>query len=123
MPLPKDVPRNLMPYFLGLLTKGQHWNDAEGNEDLMPRQLAFIRRQTEAGHYKIAGPVVDGDEIVGMMVIEAATREEALALAAEDPAVQAGRLAVQVHATFLPSLDAVRVAYGNGPLETGTTRR
>ena len=122
MPLPIDVPRNLKPYFLGLLSKGERWNDAEGSEDLMPRQLAFIRQQTEAGRYKLAGPVVEKGEIVGLMIIEAENADEALAIAQQDPAVHSGRLSVRVYATFLPSLDAVRVIYANG-LETGTTRR
>jgi uncharacterized protein YciI len=123
VPLPKDVPRNLKPYHLGLLSKGEHWNDLDGSEDLAPRQLAFIRQQTEAGRYKLAGPVVDGGEIVGMMIIEAENADEALAIAQQDPAVQAGRLSVRVHAAFLPSLDAVHVDYSSNALQAGTTRR
>ena len=44
-----DVPRNLKPYFLYLLKKGPRWNVTDGNEDLMAKYLAWLRRETEAG--------------------------------------------------------------------------
>ncbi len=109
--MPNDVPRNLKSYYLGLLSKGDQWNEVEGNEDLTPRQLAFIRRQTETGQYRLAGPIVDGGEIVGMMVIESESADDAMALAQQDPAVRAGRLSVRIYSAFLPSLDTVRVEY------------
>ncbi len=111
MPKLRDVPQNLKSYYLGLLRKGERWNEVEGSEDLTPRQLAFIREQVEAGVYKVAGPVVDGGEIVGMMLVEAPTPEDALAIASKDPAVQANRLTVEIYPTFLPSLDSLRVEY------------
>jgi uncharacterized protein YciI len=108
----KDVPRNLKQYFLGWLVKGERWNDTEGAEAaaLMPLQLAFLRAQMEARTYIVAGPVME-DEHVGFMIIDAKSAEEALRLANADPAVKAGRLAVEVQAAFLPSLDGVRVEY------------
>ena len=37
--------------------------------------------------------------------------DEALAIAAADPGVQAGRLRVEVHPTYLPSLKQLRINY------------
>jgi uncharacterized protein len=109
----KDVPRDIEPYFIALLFRGERWNDTEGEEvaDLAPRQLAFIREQVEAGRYRLAGPVTDNGPLVGFSIIAAATAAEALAVAAADPGVQAGRLRVEVHPAFLPSLKELKIYY------------
>jgi uncharacterized protein YciI len=106
-----EVPRNLKPYFLCLLRKGARWNDPQGSEELLSRQLAFLREQLESGRFRIAGPLTDDGEIVGISIIEAPTLEAAAALANQDPGVQAQRLTAEVHPAFLTSLDAVRTEY------------
>jgi uncharacterized protein YciI len=107
----KDVPRNLKRYFVCLLLKGDKWNETEGSVDLAPLHLAYLRKQVESRQFVFTGPLVDDGHMVGISLINAASEEEALALANEDPAVQAGRLAVEIHPAFLPSLDAVRVDF------------
>ncbi len=69
----KDVPRNLKPYFLGLLIKGERWNDTEGEQaaELMQLQLAFLRSQMESQRYLVAGPVLDEGRLAGVMIIDA----------------------------------------------------
>jgi len=107
-----DVPRNLKPYFLVLLRRGPHWDDPHQHEELMPLQLAFLRRQTEAGNVVLTGPVLDqADNLTGISILRAANLAEAQALAESDPAVQAGRLIAEVRPVYLPSLDEVRVQY------------
>jgi uncharacterized protein YciI len=44
-----------------------------------------------------------GDPVVGMTILRAATREEAEAIAAADPAVRAGRLRVQIREWWVPT--------------------
>jgi uncharacterized protein YciI len=116
----RDVPKNLKPYFLGLLRRGPRWNETEGAEaaELVPRHLAYLREQSEAGRYRLAGPVLsagrthpDGSDFVGVLLISAETLEAARTLAENDPGVRAGRLAVEVHPVLLPSLDGVRAVY------------
>lgn len=109
----RDVPRNLKPYFLGLLRHGPRWNETEGAEamELLPQHLHYLREQAEAGRYLLAGPVLDEAEFAGVLMIAAASLEAALALAQADPGVRAGRLAVEVHPVLLPSLDGVRTVY------------
>lgn len=111
----RDVPKNLRPYFLGLLRRGPRWNETEGPEaaELLPRHLAYMREQSEAGRYLAAGPVLDESEFAGVLLISAETLEAASAVAQNDPGVQAGRLAVEVHPVLLPALDAVRALYQN----------
>jgi uncharacterized protein YciI len=119
----RDVPKNLKPYFLGLLRRGPRWNEIEGAEaaELLPRHLAYLREQSEAGRYLMAGPVLDGSEFAGVLVISAETLEAAAALAENDPGVRAGRLAVEVHPVLLPALEGVRALYpGPRTSEHGT---
>ena len=93
--------------------KGERWNDASDEQaaELMPKQLAFLREQMESQRYLVAGPVLDEGRLAGVMIIDAETAEDARALANMDPAVKAGRLAVEIYPTFLPSLDAVHAEY------------
>lgn len=109
----RDVPKNLKPYFLGLLKRGPRWNETAGPEaaELLPKHLAYLREQSDAGRYLVAGPVLDQSELAGVLLISAETIEAALALVQNDPGVRAGRLAVEVHPVLLPALDAVRTAY------------
>jgi uncharacterized protein len=106
-----DIPRNVEPYFIAFLLKGERWNDTQGADDLVPRQLAFIREQVEAGRYVLAGPITDDGPVVGISIIAAGTAAEALAIAGADPGVQAGRLRVEVHPAFLPSLKELKINY------------
>jgi len=112
-PRMKDVPRNLKQYFLGFLVKGEHWNDTEGEQatELMSLHLAFLREQMEAQRYLVAGPVLDEGRLAGVLIIDAKNAPDARTLASMDPAVKAGRLAIEIYPTFLPSLDKVRAEY------------
>jgi uncharacterized protein YciI len=115
----RDVPKNLKPYFLGLLRRGPRWNEMEGPEaaELLSRHLAYLREQSEAGRYIAAGPVLersefaDQSEFAGVLLIAAESQQGALALAQNDPGVRAGRLAVEVLPVLLPALDGVRAVY------------
>jgi uncharacterized protein len=109
----RDIPRNVEPYYIAFLLKGERWNDTQGADvaDLVPRQLAFIREQVQAGRYLLAGPITDDGPLVGMSIISAGNAAEALAIASSDPGVQAGRLKVEVHPAFLPSLKELKINY------------
>jgi uncharacterized protein len=111
----KDIPRNVEPYFVAFLLKGDRWNDTQGAyddaHDLAARQLAFIREQVEGGRYLVAGPITDGGPMVGISIIAAGTAAEALAIASEDPGVKTGRLRVEVHPAYLPSLKDLKITY------------
>jgi uncharacterized protein YciI len=112
-PRRKDIPLDVEPYFIAFLFRGERWNDTLGEDvaDLVPRQLAFIRDQVEAGRYLLAGPITDDGPLVGMSIINAATAADALAIASADPGVLAGRLRVEVHPAFFPSLKQLKIKY------------
>jgi uncharacterized protein YciI len=109
----RDVPRNLKPYFLGLLRRGPRWNETEGQEamELLPQHLRYLREHSEAGRYVLAGPVLDESEFAGVLLIVAESLAAATALVGQDPGVLAGRLAVEVHPVLLPAVDGVRAVY------------
>ena len=107
----ENLPRNLKSYYLALFQPGERWNQTDGAEDLPSQQLAFLRAQFESGVYRAAGPITDGGAIAAMAIIEAESLEAAKSAAAQDPAVMASRLVVEVHPALLPALDAVRVDY------------
>ena len=112
-PRRKDIPRDVEPYFIAFLFRGERWNDTLGEDvaDLVPRQLTFIREQVEAGRYLLAGPITDDGPLVGMSIIAATTAADALAIAGADPGVRAGRLRVEVHPAFFPSLKQLKINY------------
>jgi uncharacterized protein len=112
-PRRKDIPRDVEPYFIAFLFRGERWNDTLGADvaDLVPRQLAFIREQVEAGRYLLAGPITDDGPLVGMSIITAGNAADALAIASADPGVKAGRLRVEVHPAFFPSLKQLKINY------------
>jgi uncharacterized protein len=107
----KDVPRDLEPYFIVLLFKGERWNDPTQAEDLGLRHLAYLRREIEAGRCQLAGPITDDGPLVGITILSAANAAEAVAIANQDPGVVAGRLRVEVHPSFLPSLKDLKISY------------
>ena len=109
------VPRNLKPYFVALFRAGERWNETEGAELLVGQQLAFLRKQFEAGVYRAAGPVTDESAIAAIAIIAAESIEAAKKIAEQDPGVVAKRLVVEVHSALLPALDAVRVEYETSP--------
>src|ERR1700727_3091886 len=112
-PRRKDIPQDVQPYFIALLSRGDRWNDTLGDDvaDLVPRQLAFIREQVEAGRYLLAGPITDDGPLVGISIIAAGNAADALAIASADPGVKAGRLRVEVHPAFFPSLKQLKINY------------
>ncbi len=93
-PPPRD---EMMLYYVGWLHRGPNQDLSEEEGDRIQRaHLAYIRRQKDAGKYLLSGPFADKADPRGILVIRAASREEAEALAAADPAVQAGALRLEL---------------------------
>jgi len=71
---------------------------------LQDAHLAFIAEQVDAGHILAAGPPVDqDDETLRGLSLWSVDADSARQLAATDPAVLAGRLAVQVSTWMVPA--------------------
>lgn len=73
-----------MPYYAAIL----HMLDAEKNQEVLPRHIAYLDQLDQKGKIFGRGPFADGSG--GMVVYIADTWEEALQMAQKDPHVLEG---------------------------------
>jgi uncharacterized protein YciI len=71
--------------------------DSATAASLQRAHLDNITRMVEAGKLVLAGPMMDGGDLRGIYVFNVETIEEARALTETDPAIQAGRLRMDLH--------------------------
>ncbi len=85
-------------YQFGLLRRGPNWTPEDTPEirKLQDGHMANINRMARAGKLFAAGPIADSGDLRGIFVFRAASVEEATSLAAQDPAIQAGRLTLDM---------------------------
>jgi len=94
-----NPPDGLTTYYFGLITRGPNFNayDQEDRAKIQTAHLANIERLAALGKLLVAGPFADNGEWRGVFIFKCGSLEEALALASSDPAVQTGRLKVEIH--------------------------
>jgi len=90
--------------YFGLLYRGDKWTPEKtpATEELQKAHLANIYRLAEMKKLVVAGPFADDTPLRGIFVFRVATIDEARELAATDPAVQAGRLKIEIHPWVVP---------------------
>lgn len=98
-PAPSAPKYEMTTYYFGLLTRGPNaaTGTLEEREKAQAAHLANIVRLHKAGKILVAGPFADNGEWRGIFIYKCASLQEAQALAASDPAVQAGRLKIEIH--------------------------
>ncbi|MEZ4363985.1 MAG: YciI family protein [Kofleriaceae bacterium] len=85
-------------YVLAILKRGPRADLApEEAARLQRAHLANIFRLADEGVLVIAGPFLDDGAMRGIYIFKVATVEEARALTATDPAIQAGSLEMELH--------------------------
>ncbi|MEX0661550.1 MAG: YciI family protein [Balneolaceae bacterium] len=85
-------------YVMAILKAGPNTDqDEEEAMELQRGHMANINRLAEEGVLVLAGPFSDGGEMRGIFIFDVETVEEARELTESDPAVQAGRLAMELH--------------------------
>lgn len=85
-------------YFLAFLKAGPNRDqDPETAKKLMAAHLDNIGKMAESGKLIFAGPFMDNFDIKGIYIFNVPTIEEATALTETDPAIQAGRLSLEIH--------------------------
>lgn len=88
----------MKPYVMAFLKKGPNRDqDSLTAANLQKAHLENIIRMAEAGQLVLAGPFMDASEVRGIYIFNVTTVEEARALTETDPAVKAGRLAMELH--------------------------
>jgi uncharacterized protein len=95
----KVAPPDMVTYYFVLLTRGPKWTPEQTAETqkIQDGHLANIGKLHDAGKLALAGPFTDKGSWRGIFILKAASVEEAKSLVDTDPAVQAGRLAFEIH--------------------------
>ena len=84
-------------YVMAFLKSGPNRDqDPEKAQEIQAGHMAHIMDMADSGKLVLAGPFMGGGEIRGIFVFDA-TMEEAELLTAKDPAVQSGRLVMELH--------------------------
>ena len=85
-------------YVMAFLKKGPNRNqDSVEAARLFAAHMANIHRMADEGSLVLAGPFLDEGEFAGIYIFNVSTVEEARALTETDPAIKAGRLAMELH--------------------------
>ena len=97
-------PIKLETAYLGFLIRGAKWTAEKTpqTEELQKAHLANINRLAEMKKLVVAGPFGDDGSLRGIFVFRVGSLAEAQALAETDPAVKAGRLAIDLHPWQVP---------------------
>lgn len=99
-PSPAQERPELVTYQFGLLRKGPKWTpeQTDATKQLQAAHLANIGRLHEQGLLVAAGPVEaqEGTDLRGIFVFKTGSLEEARKAAETDPAIQAGRLRIEL---------------------------
>jgi uncharacterized protein YciI len=102
-PLTKYDPT--LNYYLGFLKRGAKFSpeDSPERQRIQDAHLKNIGRLHDMGKLVAAGPFLEDTDLRGIFVFKTATMEEANELTNTDPAVQAGRLRIELYEWKLPA--------------------
>lgn len=97
-------PDKMMTAYLAFLVRGDKWTPEKtpATEAIQKAHMDNINRLAESKKLVVAGPFGDNGTLRGIFVFRVNSIEEARELAATDPAVKAGRLALQIHPWLVP---------------------
>ena len=99
-----ETPQKMMTAYLAFLVRGDKWTAERTpqTEEIQKAHLANIGRLAEMKKLVVAGPFGDDGNLRGIFVFRVASLEEARTLTLTDPAVKAGRLALDLHPWLVP---------------------
>jgi uncharacterized protein YciI len=89
----------LKQYYFVMLVRGENASaiDSLSLVKIQEGHMANINKLAESGKLQIAGPFGDDGNWRGIFIFDVATEEEVIELLKDDPAIQAGRLAYEIH--------------------------
>jgi uncharacterized protein YciI len=98
------TPTKLTTAYLAFLTRGDKWTPEKtpATEAIQKAHLENIKKLADMKKLVVAGPFGDNGRLRGIFVFKVDSIDEARSLAVTDPAVQAGRLALQIHPWLVP---------------------
>lgn len=90
--------RGMKKYVMAFLKKGpKRDQDSLTAIKLQEGHMANIQRMADDGKLILAGPFLDDGDVRGIYIFNVESVEEAEALTKSDPAIQAGRLSMELH--------------------------
>ena len=98
------TPVKLTTVYLAFLLRGEKWTPEQttATEELQQAHLANIVRLNKMNKLIVAGPFGDEGPLRGIFVFKVSSIEEARLLTETDPAIKAGRLALELHPWQVP---------------------
>ncbi len=86
-------------YVMGMLYRGPKWTVELTDEakQLQAGHMANIMKLAEEGHLLIAGPMAGTGDLRGIFIFDTDDVKKAQEWCDRDPAIQAGRLRVELH--------------------------
>jgi uncharacterized protein len=105
-------PPGMQIYYLGLLYRGpaSTKEDTPETRRIQEGHMANIQRMADLGALVAAGPIEGDHDLRGIFIFRVKTADEARALAADDPAIKAGRLTLDLHPWVGPAGVGARYA-------------
>jgi len=99
-----ETPQKMVTAYLAFLVRGEKWTPEKTpqTEEIQKAHLANIGRLAEMKKLVVAGPFGDNGNLRGIFVFRVNSLEEARTLTLTDPAVQAGRLTLDLHPWLVP---------------------
>ena len=95
---PKKAEYEMKQYWMVFLKKGPHRDhDSATASKIQEGHMANIDRLANEGKILVAGPFGDDGDLRGIFIMDCKDEAEVRTLCESDPAVKAGRLALEIH--------------------------
>lgn len=108
----------MQKYIIAYLKKGPNRDRPKEEADALQKaHMENIDRMAEQGKLVLAGPFLDDGDVRGLYIFNVPTVEEARALTATDPAIQAGSLEMEL-VPWYGSAAVQGINYLHGKLQT-----
>lgn len=93
-----DTTYIMKQYFMGFLMRVPDKPELDSTKvaEIQQAHLDYMSENAKTGSLLIAGPFGDDGEMRGIVIYDVATKAEADSIISNDPAVKAGRLAIDV---------------------------
>jgi uncharacterized protein YciI len=100
----KKTEIEMKKYVLVFLNTGPHRDQAEEEAEAIQKgHLAFLSKLAEEGLLIMAGPLMDDNNVRGILVLATSDMNDVKVRLEEDPAIKAGRLTPELHIWYTKS--------------------